>query len=214
MKRGSVVKQITKDHKPGELSERSRIQSNGGQIASSKRFLGISPSGLGTGGPLRVYPGGLTVSRSFGDIGAKIERLGGQPGVIIATPELFKEEILGESDFIVIGSDGLYDRLKNEEIVQALWAVIRKKANSKGTGSLSLEELIQEGCADEAIVNLAMQKHSLDNITAVVIALPGLKNFLENSNQPLPVRPCENLTRKPNGSLGSIRNPRILFKKL
>jgi hypothetical protein len=35
-------------------------------------------------GPCRVYPGRLSVSRTFGDIEAKIEKYGGKKGVIIA----------------------------------------------------------------------------------------------------------------------------------
>jgi len=39
-------------------------------------------------GPFRVLPGRLSVSRTFGDIEAKLERLGGKPGVVIAQPEI------------------------------------------------------------------------------------------------------------------------------
>ena len=39
-------------------------------------------------GPLRVLPGRLSVSRTFGDIEAKLERFGGKPNVVIAEPEL------------------------------------------------------------------------------------------------------------------------------
>lgn len=34
-------------------------------------------------GPLRVFPGKLSVSRTFGDIEAKNEKLGGRTGVVI-----------------------------------------------------------------------------------------------------------------------------------
>jgi protein phosphatase 2C family protein 2/3 len=39
-------------------------------------------------GPFRVLPGRLSVSRTFGDIEAKLEKFGGKPGVIIAQPEI------------------------------------------------------------------------------------------------------------------------------
>jgi hypothetical protein len=35
-------------------------------------------------GPFRVLPGRLSVSRTFGDIEAKIEKFGGKNGVVIA----------------------------------------------------------------------------------------------------------------------------------
>ena len=39
-------------------------------------------------GPLRVLPGRLSVSRTFGDAEAKIPSLGGNLQVVIATPEI------------------------------------------------------------------------------------------------------------------------------
>jgi protein phosphatase PTC2/3 len=39
-------------------------------------------------GPHRVLPGRLSVSRTFGDIEAKLTKYGGKEGVIIAQPEI------------------------------------------------------------------------------------------------------------------------------
>ena len=39
-------------------------------------------------GPLRVLPGRLSVARTFGDIEAKLPKYGGNPDVVIATPEI------------------------------------------------------------------------------------------------------------------------------
>lgn len=39
-------------------------------------------------GPFRVLPGRLSVSRTFGDIEAKLEKYSGKPGVVIAQPEI------------------------------------------------------------------------------------------------------------------------------
>jgi protein phosphatase 2C family protein 2/3 len=39
-------------------------------------------------GPVRVFPGRLSVSRTFGDIEAKLEKFKGLPNVVIATPEV------------------------------------------------------------------------------------------------------------------------------
>lgn len=54
-------------------------------------------------GPSRVFPGRLSVSRSFGDVEAKVEKLGGLSGVIVATPEIHSFKIDSSIDFIVIG---------------------------------------------------------------------------------------------------------------
>ena len=37
-------------------------------------------------GPVRVFPGRLSVSRAFGNIEAKLPHFNGKPNVLIATP--------------------------------------------------------------------------------------------------------------------------------
>ena len=64
--------------------------------------------------PLRVLPGKLSVSRTFGDALAKTVFLGGNPKVIIAKPEIKQFQIQSNHDFIVTGSDGVFDSLINQ----------------------------------------------------------------------------------------------------
>jgi serine/threonine protein phosphatase PrpC len=54
-------------------------------------------------GPSRVFPGRLSVSRSFGDVEAKLPKLGGMPGVIVPTPDITSFKIDTEVDFLVLG---------------------------------------------------------------------------------------------------------------
>lgn len=54
-------------------------------------------------GPHRIFPGRLSVSRSFGDIEAKSCRLGGIPGVLIAVPEIHSFKIDDNIDYIMLG---------------------------------------------------------------------------------------------------------------
>lgn len=46
------------------------------------------------------------MSRTFGDIEAKIQAIGGNPSVVVAVPDIrsFRLESEGDCDFIVIGS--------------------------------------------------------------------------------------------------------------
>ena len=64
-------------------------------------------------GPHRVFPGRLSVSRTFGDIEAKKSKYGGNPRVVIATPEIKVFKVEDNYDFIVIGCDGIFDKLSN-----------------------------------------------------------------------------------------------------
>jgi protein phosphatase 2C family protein 2/3 len=78
-------------------------------------------------GPYRVAPGRLSVSRTFGDIEAKYPDLGGMPGVVVCNPDI-STYINGanEMDFIVFGSDGIFDKLKSSDIVEIVWSVIKE----------------------------------------------------------------------------------------
>ena len=55
-------------------------------------------------GPLRVFPGRLSVSRTFGDLEAKDLKFGGNPNVVVSTPEIKSFKIIDDHDFIVLGS--------------------------------------------------------------------------------------------------------------
>jgi len=64
-------------------------------------------------GPLRVLPGRLSVSRTFGDAEAKLLKTGGNPKVVIADPEIKSFKITNEHDFVILGCDGIFDKLNN-----------------------------------------------------------------------------------------------------
>jgi len=53
-------------------------------------------------GPFRVFPGRLSVSRTFGDIEAKLPRFGGNPNCVIAEPDIKAFLIKDDFDFIVL----------------------------------------------------------------------------------------------------------------
>lgn len=101
---------ITRDHKPSEEDEKKRIIDKGGRVEPMKdeddgSFIG----------PPRVwvqdeeYPG-LAMSRSFGD------RVAHSLGVI-AKPEIKEYKFEEEDRFMVIASDGLFEFISSQEIV-------------------------------------------------------------------------------------------------
>ena len=65
---------------------------NGGEVKKSKNDY-VKTQGPQENIPFRVYPGGLSVSRAFGDYNAKTEKHGGKPGVLIAEPEIFDYDL-------------------------------------------------------------------------------------------------------------------------
>jgi len=75
--------------------------------------------------PMRVLPGRLSVSRTFGDCLAKMERYGGNPNCVISIPEIQVFKINTDTDMILLGSDGIFDKLQNEEIFNLIWEETR-----------------------------------------------------------------------------------------
>jgi protein phosphatase 2C family protein 2/3 len=73
-------------------------------------------------GPVRVLPGRLSVSRTFGDAHAKLEQFGGNPKVVVATPDVNNFKLIDNyHDYILIASDGIFDKLTTEEVIAVAW---------------------------------------------------------------------------------------------
>lgn len=70
-------------------------------------------------------PGRLSVCRTFGDVEAKNERYGGNPKVVIAEPEIKSFKVTNEHDFIVLGCDGIFDKLNNEDTIKCVWNSVK-----------------------------------------------------------------------------------------
>lgn len=112
---GDKVYLLSKDHKPTDPNEIKRIVENGGKIYQTqttykklKRKKNHSKSKETSIpqvllGPPRVKPGRLSVSRTFGDIEAKVPAYGGNPNVVIAVPEIVEFKIKDKYDFILLG---------------------------------------------------------------------------------------------------------------
>lgn len=114
---------LSKDHKPNEERETYRIIEHGGKIYQTQTMV---PKLDGKGnemilGPHRVFPGRLSVSRSFGDIEAKLPRYGGNMSVIVADPEIRKFKITKEMDYVILACDGIFDKCSSLEVNGCVW---------------------------------------------------------------------------------------------
>jgi len=81
-------------------------------------------------GPHRVLPGRLSVSWTFGDIEAKYICYGGNPNVVIAVPDIKAFKVQDQHDFILLGCDGIFDKLSNWECINCAWFSVN---NDKAT---------------------------------------------------------------------------------
>jgi protein phosphatase 2C family protein 2/3 len=119
---GRKMYPLSNDHKPGDEKETQRIKDGGGEIyyrTATNQIIMYDQEKmnkyqqLNLAGPLRVLPGRLSVARTFGDPEAKIKALNGNPNVVIHNPEIKSFKIKREHDFIVLGCDGIFDKMSN-----------------------------------------------------------------------------------------------------
>lgn len=179
---GTVAKSISDDHKPSELPEKTRIIAAGGSVYQSSGIT--NAKGNVIVGPFRVLPGRLSVSRTFGDVAAKMEKYGGNPNCIIATPEIYTVNNHDELDFILIASDGVFDRLSTEETigvaVDEMRSLTEKVMLNHKPKFGSFEHVSQAcGAAVDKLITYSMEKESLDNLSVVIISFKNLSRFVE-----------------------------------
>eukprot|EP00301_Raphidiophrys_heterophryoidea_P024749 c8133_g1_i1.p2 GENE.c8133_g1_i1~~c8133_g1_i1.p2 ORF type:complete len:226 (-),score=44.59 c8133_g1_i1:135-812(-) len=142
LSRGSISIALSDDHKPNRPDELKRIQDLGGFV----RYFGVWRT-----------QGVLAMSRSIGDLTLK--------KYVIPTPEIVKLDLTERDEFLVMASDGVWDVLNNQEVVDLLLC----RSNL----------LLKPDQAARAIVTEAFRRGSLDNITVIVVVL---KPPLEDSD--------------------------------
>ena len=145
-------------------------------VSSHKDFLKIDriPEDAGNRvfGPWRVKPGGLSVSRTFGDIEAKVADLGGLKHVISCEPEVHVVPFTPELDYVLLGCDGIFDTLTNEEVNSIIWETINYYRDVKGLSKSTLGECLND-CVNNVLKKSLIQ-HSEDNVTVIFIAFRDL----------------------------------------
>jgi len=184
------IKITTKDHNPEDPSEKQRIKKAGGILKqfqiSGKNYVSSSTA-----------KSGLAVSRSFGDYYLKTNDQCEQ--IIIAEPDIFVYNRSFQDEFLVLATDGIWDKIKNEELKQFIHY------------RLSISNHLDDLC--EEIVDISKNKVSFfhfslyfqnsnkclqfssDNMTIIIVTLPGAPQIKldevekdEKLNQELEIR--------------------------
>ncbi|CAI9760610.1 unnamed protein product [Fraxinus pennsylvanica] len=135
-RRGEAI-EMSKDHKPCCINERARIESLGGFIEGE------------------YLNGRLGVTRALGNWHIKGLKEGENGGPLIAEPELKLMTIMKEDEFLIIGSDGIWEVFRSQNAVD----FARRKLQEHNNVKLC--------CQD--IVNEAKKRGAVDNLTVVMV---------------------------------------------
>ena len=127
--------QLSTDHKPNNPNENKRIIFYKGRVDRFKNQFGEEY------GPYRVFGRdndgvhpGLAVSRSIGDEDAK--KLG-----VIFEPEVVKYELKKQDKILVIGTDGLWEELSNEEVMNIVGNCYSKDIKSEEAANILIDTI-------------------------------------------------------------------------
>ena len=129
-----IAEQLTQDHKPNTPSEKKRIENLGGKIEFD-------------GADWRVKD--LSLSRAFGDLECT--------PYVTHLPQIYRYKISSSDKFIILGCDGLWDVLSNQDVVDYITEL---QLNKKFNGNYAKE-----------LAEHALQKGSLDNVSVIILFL-------------------------------------------
>ncbi|KAL7123724.1 hypothetical protein ABFS83_14G001700 [Erythranthe nasuta] len=135
-RKGDAV-QLSQDHRPSCEVERKRVEDLGGTIEYG------------------YLNGELAVTRALGDWYMKLPF--GSASPLTAEPEFQWTLLTDEDEFLIIGCDGIWDVLSNQEAVRLVRRELRHHNDP-------------QQCAKE-LVNQALKRDTCDNVTAIVVCL-------------------------------------------
>ena len=113
-----IAKEVSIDHKPDDPEEKARIEANGGRVFAVQYDDGVD-------GPARVWlkhmdiPG-LAMSRSLCDGVA-------HSAGVISEAQCFTVKLTAKTKTLIIGSDGLWEFISNQEALDLIAHVDRSK---------------------------------------------------------------------------------------
>jgi len=138
--RDNIAIPLSLDHKPHWPIERGRIQNLGGNV-------------IFDGEDYRIKD--LSVSRAFGDIDAE--------PYVTHVPQICRYKLEKNDKFIVMGCDGLWDKLSTQEVVNFILV--------ECFDCSTMQRINKNINIAKKLGEYAIQKGSTDNITIIIIFL-------------------------------------------
>jgi len=176
LSRSGHAVELTKDHKPNDPLERKRVENLGGEVRwcgpvhpkTGKPIIRSKKNGkYGVNGVYRIN-GNLALSRAIGD---RSERPLVSSHVDIKYFKLDDKQ----DEFVILASDGLWDVFTSSQDVidfchNVLGQAAEEKRSTQNKTQMKYHLKKMDGLA-QIIVEEALRRGSMDNISAVVISL-------------------------------------------
>lgn len=143
--RYNIAVPLTKDHKPTSFEEFQRIVAMGGKVTHERND---DP---------RIN--GMAVSRAFGDLDARPH--------VTNTPDIYDYDA-DRCRFIIMACDGVWDVLSNQDAVDFVLAELDAL---KGAHKENLTSPKAKKNVAAKLISHAIDKGTMDNVTAIVIFL-------------------------------------------
>jgi len=100
--------------------------------------------------------------------------LGGKENVVSCEPEISSHEIEADDDFVLLASDGIFDTMSNNEIIETIFETLRYFKQRSIDPYREYEHILGE-CVSN-VMKRALIKQSEDNVTVMIICF---KNLLD-----------------------------------
>ncbi|KAK4380155.1 hypothetical protein RND71_002017 [Anisodus tanguticus] len=167
--RKGVAVQMSEDHRPTCLLERQRVEGLGGIIEYG------------------YLNGDLAVTRALGDWYIKLPF--GSLSPLTAEPEVQQTLLTEEDEFMIIGCDGIWDVMSNQEAVN----IVSRELRLHNDPQQSAREL----------VNQALCRDNNDNLTAIVVCFTN-PDCLDSVSSQRPRFRCCSLSEEARRKLRSL----------
>ena len=143
-KNGNAIAMST-DHKPELESEKDRIYKADGWITDGR------------------VKGNLNLTRGLGDLDYKQnKKLKPEEQMITSNPDIKIEDFSNDVDFIIIGCDGIWDCLTNQQACD----FVKNRYNNQEKLSKIIEEMMDSICANDLYNESGV---GCDNMTCMII---------------------------------------------
>ena len=137
------IENLSFEHKPENKNEKKRIEKAGGYVLYGR------------------VNGNINLSRALGDLSYKVnKKLSQNEQIVIAKPDIEVRDIKRIEDFIVIGCDGIWETLTENEICEFIKKNILEDIKI---------EIIVEKLLDKLIAKDTVNGVGCDNMTCIVI---------------------------------------------